>query len=176
MLQEEPKVENMNKSKGLTVILLSVYLIILTWIIVFKFSLSFSELPDLRGVNLIPFAGSVIVNGKIFYSELVLNILAFVPFGVYLSMLKPELHVGKRVLWIAVVSLLYEILQFIFAIGASDITDLMNNTLGGVIGCIIFTVFSKVFKQRTNKVLNVLALIGTIGMILLLGLLILNNL
>lgn len=111
-----------------------------------------------------------------FYSELVLNILAFVPFGVYLSMLKPELHVGKRVLWIAVVSLLYEILQFIFAIGASDITDLMNNTLGGVIGCIIFTVFSKVFKQRTNKVLNVLALIGTIGMILLLGLLILNNL
>ncbi len=167
--------ERENKSRTLTVILLSVYLIILTWIIVFKFSFSINELPDLRGVNLIPFAGSVIVNGKLFYSELILNVLAFVPFGVYLSMVKPAYPVWKRILLIAVVSLLYEVLQFIFAIGASDITDLINNTLGGAIGCLIYFVFSKIMKEKTNKVLNILALLGTAGMVILLVLLVVNN-
>lgn len=36
------------------------------------------------------------------------------------------------------VTLLYEVVQYIFAIGASDITDLLGNTLGGVIGIALF--------------------------------------
>lgn len=163
------------KGKALTVVLLSCYLIVLTWVILFKFAFSVSDLPNLRGINLIPFAGSVIVNGKIFYSELILNILAFIPFGVYLSMLKPAWPVWKRVVWMAVVSLLYEILQFIFAIGATDITDFINNTLGGFLGCMLYSIFARLFKDKTNKVLHVLATIGTAGIIVLLGLLIVSN-
>lgn len=162
-----------NSSRRLTVILFAVYLIILTWIILFKFS--FGELPHLRGVNLIPFAGSVIVNGRLFYSELILNVLAFIPFGVYMSMINPEYPVYKRVLWIAGVSLAYEVLQFVFAIGATDITDFINNTLGGFLGCMLYLVFSKVFRERANKVLNALALIGTVGIVMLLTLLVVGN-
>lgn len=165
--------DSKNSSRRLTVILFAVYMVILTWIILFKFS--FGELPHLRGVNLIPFAGSVIVNGRLFYSELILNVLAFIPFGAYMSMINPEYPVCKRVLWIATVSLAYEVLQFVFAIGATDITDFINNTLGGFLGCMLYLVFSKVFRERANKVLNALALIGTVGIVMLMALLVVYN-
>ena len=57
---------------------------------------------------------------------------------------------------------MFEVLQFSFAIGASDITDLMGNTLGGMIGVGVFIVFCKLFRTKANKILNVLASIGTI--------------
>ena len=49
------------QSKKLTKGLFIVYLLALTWIIIFKLQLSFKDLDHLRGVNLIPFRGSVIV-------------------------------------------------------------------------------------------------------------------
>jgi glycopeptide antibiotics resistance protein len=65
------------------------------------------------------------------------------------------------------VSLLFELIQYIFTIGGSDITDLISNTLGGVIGIGFYIVFSRILKEKTNKILNILALIGTICFILL---------
>ena len=53
------------QSKKLTKGLFIVYLLALTWIIIFKLQLSFKDLDHLRGVNLIPFRGYVIVNGTI---------------------------------------------------------------------------------------------------------------
>ena len=49
------------QSKKLTKGLFIVYLLALTWIIIFKLQLSFKDLDHFRGVNLIPFRGSVIV-------------------------------------------------------------------------------------------------------------------
>lgn len=165
-----------NNHRKMTMILLTIYMIVLTWIILFKFAFTFSDLPHLRGVNLIPFAESVIVNGKLEVSEIIQNVVAFIPFGLYLSMLKPNAPVWKHIIPIACVSLFYEVMQFILAIGATDITDLMANTFGGVIGCTFYLIFSKLLKEKTNKVLSVLAFIGTLGVILLLALLIVANL
>lgn len=173
---EHSKSKQTTKSNTLTLILLFIYLIALIWIILFKFSTSIHYLPRLRNINLIPYGDSLIVNGKISYSELLLNMIVFLPFGVYLSMLKPEWQLWKRACPAIGVSLLFEIIQYIFAIGASDITDLINNSLGGIVGCLLYTLCTKLFHEHTNRVLNILASIGTTGFVLLFGIVIVNNL
>lgn len=64
--------------------LFAIYILSLVWIILFKLGSSLTNLPHYRNINLIPFSGSVIVNGKIFLSEIIGNILIFIPF-VYIS-------------------------------------------------------------------------------------------
>lgn len=161
------------KQQLLTTCLLVVYLLILTWIILFKMQFSIQELDRFRGINLIPFHGSVIVNNRIEFSEIYENILVFIPFGFYVSMLESNWSFLKKVAPIASVSLFYEVMQLIFAIGASDITDLIGNTFGGIIGIAIYLIIRRLFK--TNKILNSIALIGTICMVVLLSLLVMRN-
>lgn len=70
---------------------------------------------------------------------------------------------------------MYEVLQYCFAIGASDITDLLGNTLGGIIGIGLFTVCSKILGEKTVRILNILAAVGTVAVVVLLVLLIVVN-
>jgi glycopeptide antibiotics resistance protein len=85
---------------------------------------------------------------------------------------------GKKLFLFSLISLIIEVLQYIFGIGAFDITDIINNTLGGIIGLMIYTGLEKVFGNRTKtqKIINILATIGTVSMILLLFLLKTNRL
>ena len=161
------------RQKKLTVLLLVVYLVVLSWIVLFKMKFDISLLKNMnfRSVNLLPFAGSLVVNGKVAISEIILNIVAFIPFGVYLSMLNVNWGFLKKILPIFSVSLLYEITQYIFAIGASDITDLIGNTLGGAIGIGIFFLLQRLLGKKTIKFLNILATIGTIAVVFFLALL-----
>lgn len=155
-----------------------IYLLALTWIILFKMQIPLSEIGkmDYRNLNLIPFRGSVIVNGKVELSEIILNVIAFIPYGVYVSMLKEDWSLLQKAAPIFATSFLYEALQYIFAIGASDITDLLGNTIGGLIGIILFSLLSKILKENTIKVISILAVIGTVCMILFMGILIIANL
>lgn len=164
-------------SKNLTLGLLVIYLAVLTWIILFKMELNIKLLQNMnfRNINLIPFAGSVIVNGKLKLSEIILNIAVFIPFGMYLSMLDSKISFIMKILPIFAVSLMYEVMQYCFAIGASDITDLLGNTLGGLIGIGLFSVFSRILGDRTIKILNILALFGTIVVTAFLALLAVAN-
>ena len=164
-------------SKNATLGLLIVYLVVMTWIILFKMELDIRLLRqmNLRSINLIPFAGSLIVNGKADMSEVILNIAVFIPFGTYLSMLDRKMSFIMKVLPIFAVSLMYEVLQYCFAIGASDITDLLGNTLGGIIGIGLFTVCSKILGEKTVRILNILAAVGTVAVVVLLVLLIVVN-
>ncbi|MDM5329870.1 VanZ family protein [Neobacillus sp. CF12] len=89
---------------------------------------------------------------------------SFIPFGIYISMLKPNWSFLKKIVPIAGVSLLFEVLQFI----------LLGNTLGGIIGVGVYIVFCKLFSTKANKILNVLASIGTICIFALVLLLIID--
>ena len=164
-------------SKNVTLGLLIMYLVVMTWIILFKMELDIRLLRqmNLRNINLIPFAGSLSVNGKADMSEVILNIAVFIPFGTYLSMLDRKMSFIMKVLPVFVVSLMYEVLQYCFAIGASDITDLLGNTLGGIIGIGLFTVCSKILGEKTVRILNILAAVGTVAVVVLLVLLIVVN-
>ncbi len=164
-------------SKELTVVLLIIYLAVLSWIILFKMQFNISLLKNMnfRNVNLVPFSDSLVVNGKIDVSEIILNIAVFIPFGVYMAMIFTKWGFLKKTAPIFGVSLLYEILQYVFAVGASDITDLLGNTLGGIIGIALYYILQKMFKEKTLKILNVLAAFGTVVVVLFLGILVVAN-
>lgn len=165
----------MSNQQRITKILFAVYFVILTWIILFKMGTSIETLPHIRNVNLIPYGQSAIVNGRIDMSEIIYNGVAFIPVGIYVAMLGRNWSFGKKILPAVGISLLYEILQYVFAIGSTDITDLINNTIGGIFGILITMLFSMMLKERAYKVLNILAIIGTVLLAGLLMILIVVN-
>ena len=160
----------MKKSKTLTGILAAIYLILLTWIILLKMRFSFSDLPHIRNINLIPFHASVIVNGTIDFDKIINNFLVFLPVGLYTCMLKPHWNLFRKIAPAFFLSLLYEVLQYLFAIGATDITDLISNTLGGCAGVLLFVLLAKILKGRTVRILNIAAAVCTVLLIAFLGL------
>ena len=154
-----------------------IYFVVIIWVIVFKMSFSIHDLPQLRSINLIPYGGSAIVNQQVDFSEIYMNILAFVPFGIYLAMLKPNSAIVKLVAIVGLTSLSIEVIQYLFTIGASDITDLIGNTFGGLLGILFDRVSVKILKsrQKTNKIFNVLATIATASFLILAGLIFMSN-
>lgn len=170
------KTRQRERDTKLTWLLFAVYILLLTWIIVFKMAFSAQDLPEIRNINLIPLGESVIVNNELDIQELLYNMIAFVPVGIYLSMLTKWSFL-KRAATIAAISLVYELLQYLLAIGASDITDLINNTLGGVIGIGLYHLMLKLArtKSRADKIINILAAVGTIGLIIFMSLIFIVN-
>jgi glycopeptide antibiotics resistance protein len=114
-----------------------------------------------RIINLIPFAGSFDENGGFMWGEIRDNILIFVPLGMYICMLKNELSFLNKLLPIVGLTFAIESIQFIFALGRSDITDIIDNTLGGLIGIGIYAVALRILGGRTNKIFLILAFIVT---------------
>ncbi len=167
-----------NKTNKLTNVLFIIYLIALFWIIVFKFNVRLPSLRNMRSINLIPFSEPLILNGKIAFSEIIMNVVIFVPLGIYAGILFKRWSIGKKLFLFFLISLICEVFQFILNVGASDITDIINNTLGGIIGLMIYKGIEKAFKNsvKAQKFINIIATIGTILVILLLLLLMTNNL
>ena len=164
-----------NRQRNLTRILFAIYFLILVWILLFKMSFSLDELYKDRSINIIPFMGSVVVNGRIYINEIIDNILVFIPLGIYICMLKEDWSILRKISVGFFISLGIEVLQFILAIGATDITDLLGNTLGGILGIGVFYLFSKLFKNKTNKIINTPALIATILLVSMISILLLAN-
>jgi len=163
------------KKNTLTIVLFMIYVLALIWIILLKLQFSFTEIDRVRSINLIPLQGSVIINGIVSLNEIFDNIIVFIPFGIYINMLKNKWSFIQKVLPIISVSLTFEVLQFIFAIGRTDITDLLGNTLGGIIGIIIYAVLLRIFKNKTIKIINTVALILTVCALALITLLLVAN-
>ena len=163
------------KKNTLTIVLFMIYVLALIWIILLKLQFSFTEIDRVRSINLIPLQGSVIINGIVSLNEIFDNIIVFIPFGIYINMLKNKWSFIQKVLPIISVSLTFEVLQFIFAIGRTDITDLLGNTLGGIIGIFIYAVLLKIFKNKTIKIINTVALISTVCALAFITLLLIAN-
>lgn len=166
-----------DKQQNLFIGLFIVYVLALTWIILLKFEFGIPETGNIRHINLIPFAESVIINGRISFSEIYMNAIAFIPFGIYCGVLFSKYSFWKKCLPFVIVSFLFEAAQYIFAIGRSDITDLINNSLGGVFGLLIYMGLAKAIgdSRKTNRIVIVFALTGTIIMCFLMALLIVVN-
>jgi len=161
-----------NQSNQLTRILLIIYLIVLVWIILFKMGVSFSYMEE-RRINLIPFA-----NGYYTLTETIMNVVIFIPLGLYAHILFRRKSFVWSVLFFFLVSLIAETLQVIIKTGVFDVTDLLTNTTGGIVGYLLISLFEKVTSKplKVQKILNILASICTILVISLLVLLKLNML
>jgi glycopeptide antibiotics resistance protein len=156
-------------SRKLTIALLVFYLFVISWMILLKTRFSFALVDTRRSLNLIPFGAMAIRNGMPNYNEVFLNILVFVPLGVFICMLNKKKTFVNLVVPIVVLSLSFEVIQYIFAMGASDITDVIANTFGGLVGIGVFSIFHKIFKESASKIFNVIVMVLAIGLALLIG-------
>jgi len=59
-------------------------------------------------------------------------------------------------------SVAFEAIQFAFAIGRSDITDVLGNTLGGLVGIGLYALSARILKHRTKRVLTTVELVVTV--------------
>lgn len=162
------------REKILVYIVAGIYLLLLCWLILFKLADSIDKIPSERGINLIPFWFGQLSNTRFQRNDIVYNILAFIPAGFYFSAF------GKRkivsgIIGSLLLSLCFEVLQWIFALGASDITDLMMNTAGGVLGTGLYYASDKLLKGRQVKVVSIIGAVLEAMLIALIIVLIVSN-
>lgn len=141
-----------NKEKVITYIVYAVYLMLLCWLVLFKFAVSVDLIPHIRGINMIPFHYDKA--SPVHMREVIFNIIVFVPAGVYFMTLFSKKNILLGVAGTAILSLLFEVVQYVFAIGASDITDLITNTIGGLCGMVLFWVICKITDKYKMTIIN----------------------
>lgn len=144
----------MMKTKKMTYVLFGIYFLALAWIILLKGQFSLPKFGFYRNINLIPFQGSAIINGQIDFDEILGNVLVFFPYGIFMGALYWEAPFYKKLLPIFFTTLAFETLQYICGIGATDVTDLMTNTAGGLTGLLLYILMEKIFKRNTLAVVN----------------------
>jgi glycopeptide antibiotics resistance protein len=151
------------KQNTITAILCMVYLLLLTGIILFKLPFYSPEISDgIRVINLIPLQGSFDENGVLIWREIMNNIIIFIPSGIYICMFKNEWSFVRKVIPVIGLTFAFEILQFIFALGRSDVTDLLGNTLGGIIGIGLYSLSFAILKNRTLRIVTIVAAAATV--------------
>ncbi|UDN58052.1 VanZ family protein [Clostridioides sp. ES-S-0010-02] len=171
----------MNKKKKhlkrISCVLFILYLILLVWIILFKLQFRISDIGYIRSINLTPFHYSTSVGEQFHFEEVRDNILIFIPFGVLLSMLSSRMKLQNKVLIIFGSSFILEMIQYILAIGSTDITDLITNMFGGIIGIGLYALLLKILKdkQKTDIVISTLAGIFAVLFLALMTVLLLSN-
>lgn len=160
------KSRNQRMTEGLFLI----YFLLLIWIIVFKMEFSIFDINELQSLNLDPYSAPARINGEIVYEEIIFNVLAFLPFGLYLEILVKHWKIYQKVFVFLLVSVSFEIVQYIFAIGASDITDVINNVLGGILGILLFKLLNIFMKNnhRTHKFINIISAGATLLVLIIL--------
>lgn len=104
-----------------------------------------------RSLNLIPFqfiTETWAMEARKQITQSIANILMFLPLG----FIFPIAFAKMRKLWSTTIcmmlfSFLIEFIQY-FVGRSADIDDLMLNTLGGILGYLVFYIFSKLFKDK----------------------------
>lgn len=146
--------------------LLALYLVILIWIVLFKLKFNISSVLNYqhRSLNLIPFAAPSIVNGRINFGEMIFNCVFFIPFGLLLNVNFKKVGFLPKFAFILVFSFTAELIQYIFAIGATDITDLITNTFGGFLGLKLYSLSNKYIDNK--KLDKVITSFGTLLLVL----------
>ncbi|MFC4224779.1 VanZ family protein [Lysinibacter cavernae] len=151
----------MPAERVLLVALFAVYLSLLVWIVLWKLEVPFIGTGATRTIKLVPFL-STMDAGPSAPSEVAANILIFVPFGLYLGMLKPTWPVWTSACIVAGSSLLLEVIQYVLAIGVADITDVLANAAGGVAGVGLYRLSRRALTTQTEVVLRWVCLVGTV--------------
>ena len=164
------------KNINLIDVLFIIYCVLLVWIILFKLSFTISDILNLikpRTINFIPFYSSCEV--KFHLKEVIENFIIFIPVGIYFKMFNKSNR--QVMLYGFIFSLVLEISQFVFGLGATDITDIITNTSGTILGVLGYLILVKLFKNKDkiNNILKILALIVTILFCSLIALLLVSN-
>lgn len=149
------KKETKRKIKWISVVLFLFYLILLTYFLFFAESYGRVLLEREYSYNLQPLKeikrfwiyreqlGFFAVFTNIFG-----NVLCFVPFGAIFPVLNRKTrHFVVIVLLSFQFSLIVECIQLISKVGSFDVDDLLLNTIGGMIGYLVFCVCNRVRRN-----------------------------
>ena len=74
-------------------------------------------------------------------------------------MLYPKSSGFRAIILAFILSLTYESIQYVLTIGFPDITDLIDNTLGAIIGVIIINIISVIFREKLRIYMNVILIL-----------------
>jgi len=104
--------------------------------------------------------------------EILANFWLFVPCGLYLGLIAP-LWPWWKVAGAAVgASVLLELAQYGFAVGSSDVTDVIVNAAGGLVGFGLLALARHRFQARTTAAMTRVCSVGTVVAQLAIGILI----
>lgn len=82
------------------------------------------------------------------------NVMIFLPFGFFLPMASRYRSFFSTMFASFVLSLCVEVFQFITRVGSFDVDDLLLNTIGGIVGHILFVVCDAVGRHNDYKKKN----------------------
>lgn len=129
-----------------------------------------------RSFNFVPFAtiSHYLFNGasgvrRFAFGNLAGNVLLFVPLGTYLSALTKS-TVARTMLIVTSASVAVEILQGVFALGATDIDDVILNCLAGLVGIALVLLLRVILRDR-GRVRAAVAALSVVALPVLLYLL-----
>jgi len=124
-----------------------------------------------RSINLIPFhsimefiSGNTANAKRFAFGNVIGNIVIFIPLGIYLSLFKNDKRVITNLLFIFIVSLSVEIIQWLLGIGTSDIDDIFLNCLGGWIGILGYRFLLFILRDEKKVYTAITILSAIIGL------------
>lgn len=80
------------------------------------------------------------------------NVLCFVPFGLVLPIMSRRHRGAVRITVLSfLASLLVELIQLVSKVGSCDVDDIILNTLGGLLGYLIFWCCQRVVRYSVRK-------------------------
>lgn len=84
-----------------------------------------------------------------FVVNIIGNIVAFSPFGFVLPIISVKNRKFLNVAFLSFeLSFVIEFIQLVFKVGIFDVDDLIMNTIGGILGYLVFAISYKVMKRR----------------------------
>lgn len=148
-----------NKLKILEILLFIIYLILLVYFLFFAESMGRTISNREYSYNLVPF--KEIKRFIKYYKELgmtavltniVGNIVCFIPFGGMLPILSTKI---RKLVLVGLISfelsIVIEVAQLIFKVGSFDVDDLLLNTLGGMVGFLIYSITNRIIRKWFKK-------------------------
>lgn len=149
--------------QGLLYLLFAGYVLVALQFILFKtipITDVFRSRPvSLRSVNLIPFStiSALFTDDTVGIIRLLQNIagniVLFIPLGIFVSYAAAKRPFRFKISLLAGVTLSLELIQYVFALGSSDIDDMLLNLAGGLLGMSIYQGFGRVARSREQLLL-----------------------
>ena len=161
------------RRRGVLTVAFVGYLVLLAWVVLWKLEVPWiGEAAALsRPLKLVPFVASGDA-GASASAEVVINLVIFVPYGLFMGALAPTWAWWKGAGIFLGTSIVLESIQHLISTGSFDTTDLIVNTAGGLIGYGIFAALRRrlgarapVIVARVCVIVTALALVAVVAFV-----------
>jgi glycopeptide antibiotics resistance protein len=126
-------------------LIIRVIILLLCLFVILYETILFRSRQDLMRFEVIPFwSYGKAFAGKTFYlKEILLNILLYIPFGFMMPAVFRKMKVWQMILVFLFFSCGIELIQLFGRIGVFETDDILDNTLGGILGLTVYRIFRR---------------------------------